>query len=99
MEERLSTEHRLTAVEDRAKSNTNRIDELDKKVDDTTKLVASVAVMAEKMKNMENDMCDVKTVLTKLAEKPGKRWDSIVEKVLLGIVAALVAFVVAKLGL
>ena len=51
------------------------------------------------MKNMENDMCDVKTVLTKLAEKPGKRWDSIVEKILLGIVAALVAFVVARLGL
>lgn len=99
MEERLSMEHRMTAVEDRAKSNTNRIDELDKKVDDTTKLVASVAVMAEKMKNMENDMVDVKNVLTKLAEKPGKRWDSIVEKVLLGIVAAVVAYILANVGL
>ena len=99
MEEKLSNEHRLTAVEDRAKSNTLRIDELDKKVDDTTKLVTSVAVMAEKLNNMESDISDMKTILKKVVEAPGKRWESVVEKALLGIVAAVVAFMLANLGL
>lgn len=99
MEEKLSTEHRLTEVEERSKSNKKRLDEFEKRLDDTTQLVTSVAVMAEKLKNMEVSISDVQATLRKIAEKPGKRWDSIVEKVLLGIVAALVAFVVAKLGL
>lgn len=99
MEEKLSTEHRLTEVEERSKSNKKRLDEFEKRLDDTTQLVTSVAVMAEKLKNMEVSISDVQVTLRKIAEKPGKRWDSIVEKVLLGVVAGLVAFVVARLGL
>ena len=99
MEEKLSNEHRLTAVEDRAKSNTLRLDDLEKKVDNTTSLVTSVAVMAEKLNTMESDMSDVKTAVKKIAEKSGKRWDNIVDKALLGIVAAVVAYMLTHLGL
>lgn len=99
MEEKLSTEHRLTEVEERSKSNKKRLDEFEKRLDDTTQLVTSVAVMAEKLKNMEVSISDVQVTLRKIAEKPGKRWDSIVEKVLLGVVAAVVAFMLANIGL
>lgn len=99
MEEKLSTEHRLTEVEERSKSNKKRLDEFEKRLDDTTQLVTSVAVMAEKLKNMEVSISDVQVNLRKIAEKPGKRWDSIVEKVLLGIVAAVVAYILANVGL
>lgn len=49
---------------------------------------------------------NIETSLNKLVEwqgceqaKPGKRWDTIVEKVILAVVAAVVGFVLAQIGL
>ena len=42
---------------------------------------------------------EIKAKIDVLAAKPGKRWDAIVDKILLGIVAALVAYALAQLGL
>ena len=42
---------------------------------------------------MERDVGEIKVKIDVLAAKPGKRWDAIVDKILLGIVAALVAYV------
>ena len=99
MEEKLSTEHRLTEVEERSKSNKKRLDEFEKRLDDTTQLVTSVAVMAEKLKNMEVSISDVQVTLRKIAEKPGKRWDSIVEKALLAVISIIIAYIFAKIGI
>lgn len=99
MEEKISQEHRLTAVEDRSKSNTKRIDELEKRTDDTEKLVTSVAIIAEKQNQMDGDIKEMKGDVKRILDKPGKRWDSIVEKVLLTAVAAVVAYMLTHLGL
>lgn len=99
MEEKLSMEHRMTAVEDRSKSNGKRIDELERRADDTEKLVTSVAVIAEKQKQMGCDITDIKTSLQRLTGIPGKRWESIVEKALSLVVAAVVAYMLMHLGL
>lgn len=95
----VSVEHRLTVVEDRSKSNTHRIDDLEKRADDTEKLVTSVAIIAEKQKQMGTDIADMKTSLKKITDLPGKRWESIVEKIILLVVAAVVAYMLAKIGL
>ena len=49
---------------------------------------------------------NIETSLNKLVEwqgceqaKPGKRWDTIVEKAILAVVAAVVGFVLAQIGL
>lgn len=99
MEEKLSMEHRMTSVEDRSKSNTHRIEDLERRTDDTEKLVTSVALIAEKQKQMGCDIADMKTSLKKITDLPGKRWESIVEKIILLIVAAVVAYILAKIGL
>ena len=98
MEEKLSNEHRLTAVENRAKSNTIRIDALEKRVDDTEKLATSIAVIAEKQNQMGSDISNIKTNLQKLAEVPGKRWEGVVEKVIALVIAGVVAYMLTKLG-
>jgi hypothetical protein len=69
---------RLTRVEDRSKSNTHRIESLEKRQDDTEKLVTSVAIIAEKQKGMEGDVKEVKCDVKKLIEKPAKRWEGVV---------------------
>lgn len=93
------TEHRLTAVEERAKSNSRRLEIVEKRQAEIGELVTSMATMAQRQATMERDVGEIKVKIDAIAAKPGKRWDAIVDKVLLGIVAALVAYALAQLGL
>ena len=92
------TEHRLTQVEERAKSNSHRLDQVEKRQSEIGELVTSMATMAQKQETMERDVGEIKTKVDAIAAKPGKRWDAIVDKILLGIVAALVAYALSQLG-
>ena len=95
----LELERRLSHVEDRAKSNTHRLAVVERKQEDMTELVQSVAVIAQKQTDMDEDLQEIKTDVKLLTAKPGKRWDSIVEKVLLAAVTGVVGYILLKLGL
>lgn len=95
----LEHERRLTAVEDRAKSNTKRLDEVELRQDNLDKLVASVQVLATKQESVEEDVKEIKADVKTLTEKPAKRWDGVVDKIILTVIAALIGFVLAKLGI
>ena len=89
----------LVKVEERAKSNSHRIEAVEKRQAEIGELVTSMATMAQKQETMERDVGEIKVKIDVLAAKPGKRWDAIVDKILLGIVAALVAYALAQLGI
>lgn len=89
----------LVKVEERAKSNSHRLDTVEKRQAEIGELVTSMATMAQKQETMERDVGEIKVKIDVLAAKPGKRWDAIVDKILLGIVAALVAYALAQLGI
>ena len=91
-------EHRVTAVEDRAKSNTYRLDDIERRQGEMEELVTNVALIAQKQDAMERDIGEMRDDVRVLAEKPGKRWESIVDKILLAAVGILVAFIAVKLG-
>lgn len=91
-------EHRLTAVEDRAASNTRRINDLEKRQDDLDNIVSTVKVLAEKEKNIECTVNEIKNDVKSLTNKPGQRWDSLIDKIILTIAAAVVGFVLAQIG-
>ena len=97
--EQISYEHRLTAVEDRAKSNTNRLDHMEERQDNLDKLVSSVAAMANEQEHIKTDVTEIKTDVKALTEKSGKRWDGMVDKVIWAVLAALIAFFLGRLGL
>lgn len=92
-------EHRLTEVEERAKSNSHRIDELSKKQDALNELVSTVKVLAIKEAQVESDVKEIKSDVKILTDKPGKRWDGLVDKIILTIAAAVIGFILAKIGL
>ena len=48
MEQKLGMEHRVTAVEERSKSNTYRLEELERRQDNLETLAGSVAALAER---------------------------------------------------
>ena len=92
-------EHRLTEVEGRSKSNTHRLDEMEERQDKLDDLVSSVKVLADREQRVEDDVKEIKSDVKSLTSKPGQRWDSIVDKVVWAVLAALIAFLLAKIGL
>lgn len=92
-------ERRLTEVESRSKSNMKRLDEVESRQDNLDNLVATVAVLAEKESNVENDVKEIKSDVKSIKDKPGKRWDDIVDKVIWAVLAAMIAYFLAKIGI
>lgn len=92
-------EHRLTEVEERSKSNAHRLDDVEKRQDNLDKLVSTVEVLAVREKNVENDVKEIKSDVKSLASKPAKRWDDLVTQVIGIIVAAIVGFLLARIGI
>ena len=95
----MEIEHRLTEVESRSKSNTHRLDEMEKRQDDLDELVSTVKVLADREVRVENDVKEIKDDVKSLKMKPLKRWDSIVNTVLIALVTAIAGFLLARLGL
>lgn len=94
----IQIEHRLTAVEDRSKSNTKRLDDLEKRQDNLDDLVSTVKVLAVREEAVENDVKEIKNDVKSLASKPAKRWESLVNQVITILVAAIAGFILAKFG-
>lgn len=94
----LEHESRLTEVEARSKSNSHRLDKVEQRQDELGELVTSVKVLAEREENVENDVKEIKSDVKSLTGKSGKRWDSLVEKVILTIAALVVGYIFSKVG-
>lgn len=91
-------EHRITEVESRSKSNVHRLDALEKRQDDLEKLVSTVAVLAERMKSVENNVEEINKEVKTLNGKSGKKWDNLVNQIIGIVVAAIAGFILAKIG-
>lgn len=94
----LAHEKRLTEVEERSKSNTHRLDEMEKRQDNLDDLVSVVKVLAVREENVENDVKEIKSDVKSLTSKSGQRWDSMIDKIIVTIVAAIAGFILAKIG-
>lgn len=92
-------EVKVKEIEERTKSNLHRIDGLERKVDDLTSLTQSVAVLALKQDTTQRDVEEIKENVKSLMSLPGKRYDAIVEKVIIMVVAAVVTYALTKFGL
>ena len=95
----LDYEHRLTDVEQRSKSNTKRLDRLEELTETVHELAMTMKLMAEKQERTAETVERLDAKLTSIEQEPAKRWKSIVDKVILTIVAALIGFVLAQIGI
>ena len=76
-----------------------RVDEIEKRQQDMQELINSVGLLAQRMGTVEGNVKEMRGDLRSLMEKPGKRWDSVVEKTLLVVVDAVVAWILSQLGI
>lgn len=94
----LEYEHRLTEVEDRAKSNTRRVEEVERRQNRHEELLGAITILTHRQEVVESDVKEIKKDVKELTQKPGKRWDNIVDKLLLTAVSAILLYIMAKLG-
>ena len=94
----LDHERRLTEVEERAKSNSYRLSDVEKRQDNLDELVGTVKVLAVRERQVEADVKEIKGDVKALAGKPAQRWDMLVTQIISLVVAAVIGFVLAKLG-
>lgn len=95
----LEHERRLAAVEARASSNTHRLDKVEEQTEAINNLAASMAVMTERVSNTGDKVDVLVDDVQSLKGKPGKRWENLVDKVLWAFAAAVIAYILAHLGL
>ena len=53
----------------------------------------------EKLDTLTKSMAEVTVKVADITTRPGKRWDAIVDKAIWAVLAAVIAFVLAKIGL
>lgn len=90
---------RLQANQDLSERNMARIAKLEKGQEEFRELVTAVNGMVVEQKNIRNDLTEMKTDVKQIKEKPGKRWDDTVEKVLMLVIAGVVAWMLSQIGL
>ena len=92
-------EYERRLEEERFNCLAQRVEAIETKQKDISDLVASVAVLAQRMGAVEGNVSEIRGNVRTLMEKPGKRWDSVAEKTLLVVVGAVVAWFLAQVGL
>lgn len=89
----------LTHIADRSKSNTHRIDDLERRQSELEDLVATVRVLANRLETVESDAREIKQDVKSLKLIPAKRWESVVEKIIMVGVGAIISMVLMKAGI
>lgn len=97
---------KVTEVDARSKSNTHRIDKIEENQEAINKIATSVAVMAENQTHMSQQMDRLDKKVDGVSDKvdtieklPAKRWETVVEKVITVVAAAIVGYILARIGM
>ena len=90
---------KLQEVADRAARNEGRIKKLESENTALHQLTTAVAVMAEQLKTMNKNVTDLTSEVEEIKSKPAKRWEAIVTNIICGIVGAVLAYLLTKIGL
>lgn len=89
----------LTEADARSKSNEHRLDSVEKRQGELDRLVSTVASIATRQETIEDDVKEIKTDVKCLSEKPARRWESVVDKVIMTILGAAILFILTQIGL
>lgn len=86
-------------LDERFNCLSQRIEAMETRQKDMEDLVSSVAVLAQRMGTVEKNVSEMSVNIRTIMEKPAKRWDSVIEKTLLVVVGAVVAWLLAQAGI
>ena len=79
----------MIELDQRSKSNTKRLDRLEKTTEAVQELATSVKLMAQSLDNMADEQKRQGERLEKLEQQPADRWNTIIKTMLTAVVSAL----------
>ena len=92
-------EHRLTDVEQRAKSNTHRLNEHEEAIKENGNLISAIKELAVETKYMRADLNETIERLNKLENKDGAKWDKFKWLLVAGLVTVVLGYIAVAVGL
>ena len=95
----LEHERRLTAVEQRSKSNTHRIEKLEGSTEAINRLATSMEVMVNKQEQVAETVDKLDSKVSAIESKPIRRVDGLVDKIVWSVCAAVIAYLLSQIGL
>lgn len=97
---------KVAELDQRSKSNTRRIDKLEQSTDALHELTIAVREMVLKqdytkasIDDLDKKVDGIDSRIDELESKPGKRWEKAVVTILTTVVAAIVGFLLARIGM
>ncbi len=85
---------KIAEIEQRCKSNTHRLDELEQRQENLDALATTMSVMANEQDHIKADVGVIKADVKKLTDKPGVLWDKLVWLVVSGVAGYLLAQII-----
>ena len=90
---------KIVEIEQRSKSNTHRIDDLEADNKALHQLATSVEVLATKQEAIEANVSEIRDDVKSLKAIPGGKWEALVKTILTALAGGLVAYALFRLGL
>lgn len=90
---------KVAEIDSRSKSNTHRLDKVEERLDKQDEIIKGMGVLSVKVGTVERDVTEIKGDVKELANKPAKRWDSLVNTVIGIVVGALLALAFTHMGI
>ncbi len=94
----IEIERRLTVCEKDIQESFERLSWLEKRQADLGEIVDTVKAVALRGERLEEDMKEIKIDVKNLTSKPAERWENLVSHIITLLVAAVVGFILAKVG-
>lgn len=91
-------ETKIIENEQRSKSNTHRIDTLEKKVDDITQLTIGIHRLSDDTHRLAEEMKEQGQRIAKLESKPADKWDKVTVAAITAAVTALISIAIQAIG-
>lgn len=89
----------LAHLEERAKSNTKRLDEHDSRLAELEKTYVIMQKMDYRMGNVENNVEKINKKLEENSKEKGQKWDKLIDYVFYFVLCALLTHISTKLGI
>lgn len=90
---------KVAHIEERAKSNTKRLDEHEIRLDNLEKTYSIMEKMDYRMGNVEKTVEKMDKKLDEVDKEKGKKWDKLVDYIFYAVLGCLLGYIAVQLGL
>ena len=95
----LDEEHRLSDVESMCRFHEERIKKLEVSAEAINRLATSMELLASKQKEVANTVEKLDKKVSIMESKPAKQWESLINQIISIIAAAVIGFLLSRLGM